>query len=427
VKVLLVQPPVSFEDTYPLGLAYIAGYLRRHDVEVDGFDVRLGGPRGLARRLADESYDLVGISAYSSNLAGVAAAAEQVRELQPGAITVLGGPHGTLGLDPPPGRARPLFDYVVRGDGEQPLLALARGAQEGPGIWAPSSGKQAEIHIHSALEDLDFPDRTTFPIGPYYGGALKRGRWTAVIASRGCSWRCAYCSAARLGGGRQRRRRVESVLEELHRLRVDHKVDGVQLEDDNLFLDRPWATSLLDGIATSGLGLSIQLPNGTDPMLLDEDLIALAAHAGVDTIALGVETLRPETQQALRRAVDPEHLRKVIEACRSHGIRVGGFFIIGLPGDSVDGVLAMYREVRRLGLDLAHVSVFQDLPALDMESGAARFPGGAAGLEALRRLFYVYYYAHPRTWRAALRQAGPSPMMVGRAARRFLAWARRPI
>ena len=420
-RVLLVQPLVNFEKTFPLGLAYIAAYLGRHGVEVEGFDARVSGAERLVEFLTGRSFDLVGITAYSSNLDDVARCAATIREHQPRALIVMGGPHATLG-QPCPGDPS-LWDYVVRGDGEVPMLALARDETGIPGVVPAGElmDDPEQIYLHPELSDLDFPDRDVFPVGDFYAGALHRELWTSVVASRGCSCHCAYCSAPRLSNGRHRRRDPLRVVEELRSLRADHNVGGVLLEDDNLFIDPQWARSLLEALASAGLKVRIDLPNGVNPMLLDEELIALAQRAGVTSISLGIESLVAENQVALGRVIDPDHLNRVIQSCHGLGVRIAGFFIIGLPADSVPGILRMYRDIRGLNLDLAHVSVYQDLPGLGLNApppSARR----AATLSRLHRAFYPYYYADPVKIARVLRESGTSPEMLLKAARRFANW-----
>jgi len=424
MRVLLLQPLVNFEKTFPLGLAYIAGYLRRHGVEVHGFDARVSGMDALPDLLRREPFDLVAITAYSSNLPDVAACAAQVARIQPGATLVMGGPHATLGLEPqgPPD----MWHYMVRGDGEAPLLALCRGETDAPGLVPAGQPMDdpEQIYLHPDLADLDFPDREVFPVAEFYTGALKQEVLTAVIASRGCPCRCAYCAASALSRGDRRRREPAAVVEEIHRLKTDHNVGQVLLEDDNIFLDRRWASDLLGALARARHGVNIDLPNGVDPMLLDSELLHLARDAGVCSISLGVESLIPDNQRAMGRVIDPDHLRWVIQACHGLGIRIAAFFIIGLPFDTVPGILRQYRDIRRLGLDLAHVSVYQHLPGLGLQVSPPS-PSEAKTLSRLHRLFYPYFYADPTKIMKVLRDSGSSPEMLKKTVVRFRNWVAR--
>jgi len=252
-----------------------------------------------------------------------------------------------------------------------------------------------------------------FPVARYYGDILKADRrWTAMVATRGCSLDCGYCSAARLSLGSHRKRSVESVLEEMARLRREHDLSGVYLEDDNLLLDRLYAARLLEALASRNPGLDIELPNGVDPMLLDRDMLELMRAAGITAVSLGIETTIEANQRFLRRPVDRDHLARVVRRARALGIRTTGFFIIGLPHDTTADLWAMFAEIKGMGLDLAHLSIWEPPP------GRVGEPGQSQRLRALKAAFYAYYYAHPARVLAVARQGATLPRM----GRRFVQW-----
>ena len=427
MTILLVQPAINFERTYPLGLAYLAGHLARRGHRVRGFDARLDGPSAFRRALAPRDLRLVGVSLYSTNLEAGLSLARLARRLRPDLRVVLGGPHVTLA--PETLVRESCWDYLVRGDGEVPLAGLLEGETEGVGVvrrsemepgrgpgrgqgQGPGRGRDKTIYVHHDLDALEHADRRVFPVARYYGDILKaRNRWTSMVTTRGCSRSCGYCSAARLSAGSHRARSAESVVSEMARLRRDHQLEGVYLEDDNLLQNRAWAVDLLQALASRNPGLSLELPNGLDPMELDDELIGLMRAAGVAALSLGIESTLEKNQRYLKRPVQRGHLERVLGRCRALGIRTTGYFILGLPHDSVPGLLKMFADVKRLDLDLAHVSVLEPLP------GAAAQPSpGAYG--ALKASFYLYFYADVSRARSVMQQGAG----LRKIARRYAQW-----
>ena len=415
MTVLLVQPAINFERTYPLGLAYLAGFLRRRGHAVGGFDARLDGEARYRRLLARPDLRWVGVSLYSANLEAGLGLARLARRLRPDVKVVLGGPHVTLAPDSLEGEA--CWDYLVRGDGEVPLAGLVEGAGEGVGVRGRCGQGQGQgqgnnaIYVHHDLDELELADREVFPVARYYGDILKADRrWTAVVASRGCHRRCAYCAAAALSGGSFRTRSVESVLEELARLQRDHHLTGVYLEDDNLLLDRPWLEGLLEALARRNPGLTLELPNGLDPMLLDDELLEAMAAGGVTALAVGIESTIEENQRFLRRPLDRGHLETVLRTCRALGLRTTGYVMVGLPHDRPAALARMFAEVRAMDLDLAHVSRYEPLPSTA--------PVARRALRAQTAAFYLYFYADPSRLASVVRQ-GASLASIGR---RYAHW-----
>ena len=355
MTVLLVQPAVNFERTYPLGLAYLAGHLRRRGHTVGGHDARLDGEERYRRLLARPDLAWVGVSLYSTNVEAGLGLARLARRLRPDVKVALGGPHVTLA--PETLKNEGCWDHLVRGDGEVPLARLVEGLA-GEGILSRGEvGQGRGVHVHADLDELEPADREVFPIARYYGDILKADRrWTAVVASRGCTRDCGYCAAAALSCGSFRTRSVASVLDELTWLRQRHHLAGVYLEDDNLLLDRPWLERLLGALARQNPGLAIELPNGLDPMLLDDELLEAMAAAGVTALSLGIESTIEDNQLFLRRPLDRGHLRTILRTCRALGLRTTGYLLVGLPHDRPAALARMFRQIKAMDLDLAHIS-----------------------------------------------------------------------
>jgi len=418
MRVLLVQSALDFERTYPLGLAYLAGHLRRAGIDVTGFDCRLRAQADLVGLLKAQPFDWIGLAAYSTNLQHVVRTAQTVRRHQPNATLVVGGPHATL--LPEHTAALTGCDHVVRGDGERPLVQLLRG-EVGAGIYTPAAGRpdRAGIHTQQTLETVDFPDREVFPVASYYRNHLRgRGRWTAMITSRGCRLACRHCAAPRLSNGQHRTRRYEAIGAELDQLQTDHGIDGVYLEDDNLLLDRQWALGLFEAIARRPQSPRLELPNGVPPALLDAQIIAAMARAGVRAVAVGVESLAPADLETLNRPLDLRRLSRLVTVAHAHNIRVTAYFMLGLPGHSLSTALRTFPTLKAARFDHVHISVYRPLPGAELQWRPT--PGQRLELITARDLFYLYYYARPQKLIELLDSEGWSASLLTKAFLRYL-------
>jgi anaerobic magnesium-protoporphyrin IX monomethyl ester cyclase len=419
-RVLLLDPGPAGEPTYPLGLAYLAGYLLRAGVVVRGVDLRVDEPATLQRTLQQYSFDLVAIRVLSTTVHHAASAAAVVRSLQPSARIVAGGPHATLA--PSDALDRIGADAVIRGDGERPLLAVLSDESDAPGVMR-RGGEPSGVYVHPDLGELDFPDRKTFALDRYYRqgafGALPR---TAMIATRGCVRCCGYCAANALSLGSFRKRETDSVIEEIRQISRDHGVCGVVFEDDNILLDPAWGRALFERIAQRVPETIIDLPNGVNPDLVDEATIDAMAAAGVRSIAFGLESLHRDSLRAIERLFDLDHFVRVATYARKQGICTTGYFLIGLPQEMRGALLSQAAAIRRLPLDMAHASVLRRLPGQPLQlAGSAR---SDAVLGALRAAFYLLYYADPRRGARLFARAGGDLAGVRRLGDRAVHWLR---
>jgi len=154
-----------------------------------------------------------------------------------GVPVVLGGVHATL----VPDEAQRYVDVVFQGEAEGQWPTLIHDFEAG--TLAPRYNGAVPT-----LRDLPWPRRDA------YG---RRYFMRLVSASRGCRYRCEFCSLWKLDAGRYRTRPVEDVLDELA---ANGSRQPILFTDENIFIEREWALGSLPGDAGSGLSPSLRGP-----------------------------------------------------------------------------------------------------------------------------------------------------------------------
>ncbi len=411
MTVLLLHVPVGFEEAYPLALATIAAPVIASGHRVEGLDVARAGPAGLRARLARGDVTLVGLSAWSPGLDAARHTIATVRSAAPKVPIVVGGPHPSLApedLD---------ADVVVRGEAElafaEIVATFARGERPPPVVGPPAP---------LDLATLPLPDRTIFRVRDYHRDHNPRGRlYTASVTSRGCLHACGYCSAPALWGRGHRYRPAEQVVEEWRRLRYDHGVDAVLVEDD-LFSQLPSRVSeLCDALGSARLGIGFELINGLRPETLSAGLLRELAAAGCTRIALSLETASEEALGALGRGSDLGRVSRIVAAARSAGLGVTGYFLLGLPGETAADRARTFAWAEGLGLDMAHFSVASAWPGTHFEG-----PLSPVTRQERARL-YARWYIHPVRALRAAKMLGVTPRDLPRMAERLWTWMSKPL
>jgi anaerobic magnesium-protoporphyrin IX monomethyl ester cyclase len=219
MRICLVNPPKTYQvwagvpdifngpDAYlfpPLGIMYLSSHLKRegrHEPVL--FDcVAEGLTAGeVARHIAASKPRVLGVTANSHNLVNVAEVIRAVRGLLPDVFVVVGGSHVTS--FPEEAARLPGVDAAVRGDGEETLSALLDRLEAGAD-WRDLTnvsfleGDQVRVNEYvKPTDDLDrfaFPDREGLAAEHYYTPGMKKATATTIISSRGCPYRCAFCS-----------------------------------------------------------------------------------------------------------------------------------------------------------------------------------------------------------------------------------------
>lgn len=414
-KLLLIQPPVEdFYDTdirvQPLGLAYLKAAVLQFvpEVEVKIVDFHHGWgrrtikvPRELsglrdAYRWPDRSPlrtfhqyyrfgatdlqmaelfraerpDYVGISCLFSAYHREALRVAELVRTESHALTILGGAHATavpLSL-----LAHSEVDFVVVGEGERPLVELLRMLiSEGeerevelrsvPGL---AYRVRETVHLNSPAESLPIellpePDFRDFAVDRY----CYRGRPIAqLITSRGCPYRCSFCTVHSGFGSRYRVRPVETVLDEMQR-RFDRGFRVFDFEDDNLTFHLERMKELCRGIIERFPGkLELVAMNGISHHNLDNETLQLMRQAGFRQLNLSLVSADPAVLDGFRRPHSVERLVEVVEEGHRLGFEIVCYQILGLPYESLDSMIETLALLARLPVRLG-ASPFYLAPA----------------------------------------------------------------
>jgi radical SAM superfamily enzyme YgiQ (UPF0313 family) len=124
----------------------------------------------------------------------------------------------------------------------------------------------------------------------------------------------------------------------MERLVRDFHVEHIVFRDPMFSLQQPRVVALCEEILRRGIRVSWKCETRVD--CLDESTIDAMARAGCVGINFGVESVDPEVQKGVHRKpiLAAEFVRKVA-ACRRKGIATFAFFVVGLPGDTVETIL----------------------------------------------------------------------------------------
>jgi len=220
-----------------------------------------------------------------------------------------------------------------------------------------------------ALDTLPMPawdllQPETYPEAPH--GAFTRSFPTApIIITRGCPSRCTFCSGKTITGTRVRKRSVANVMKEIQHLAA-RGVREFHIEDENFTLDKKLALEFCESLQSSGLNMSWSLPSGVRIDTLDDELLDQMERSGCYSLALGIESGSNRTLTATRKGLTVELVRRKMELFRGRRIKVTGFFLFGLPGETLEEMEKTIELALELPLDRAQFNNFMPLPGSDI-------------------------------------------------------------
>lgn len=395
MRVLLINPrfqlPIDTRTTPHLGIAYLAAVSERRGDEVAVFDQDVEDVR-LTDFVREFQPDIVGIGTNTPQVKQGWLCAREVKGEMPDVPVVQGGPH--VSALPEESAARAEIDVVVRGEGEDTWIDLCNTLEKvkatSPAFKArelldpanrildrvlgityqTADGKIRHTHERPAVANLDalpFPAYKYFKMDRYSSlqpaiDSIERGKSFSMMTSRGCPYRCTFCSQSVMAE-KWRARSPENVVAEWRHLVDEWGAQEIGILDDSANIDRKRLRALSELLIKEGLNhVPWIMINGIRANLADEDLLGLMKQAGCKRVAFGVETGDEDILDSIDKRVTHEQIRQAFKNAKKVGLETVGFFIIGLPGDTAETMEKTIRFACELDPLVANFSMMTPYP-----------------------------------------------------------------
>ena len=365
---ILGHPPVGTSSFPPLGLLYTAAILEQHNHSVKIID---GGQEVLTKEsltAALASADVIGLSVYTNNYQHTAEFAAIIKNIKPDIPIIIGGPHCIfrkhLALNDIPGA-----DICVDAESETVIADLVEALQgkkqfaDLPGVHyrqgtSVHSGRPSQVVKN--LDVLPFPARHLidhYDYGNLPFGTQYKKKFTSVITSRGCAFRCRFC--AKYGncipGFDFRQRSAENVVKELHELKDHYRT--ISIVDDNFLADRKRSHKIFDMLLSSGTTLDMFIV-GARVDTAEQALYEKMKKVGVKYISYGIESGNQDVLDYYHKNVTLKQIRKGVQLAQKMGFFVNSTFIFGAPIETKEHLERTTKFLCSLPLDTVTIWPF---------------------------------------------------------------------
>jgi anaerobic magnesium-protoporphyrin IX monomethyl ester cyclase len=350
----------------PLGLLYVAASVRRRGYEVKVVD------RTVDQQEIDfASFDVVGVHSDTARFNKALKLAYQAKAA--GARVVMGGPHPCF--DAEAVLATGAVDAVVKGEGEESFPDLLDAWTDGadptsiPGLILPTQQGIADTGDRQRIQDLDalpFPARDLIDLSLYTQARLGHRPLTSLYTSRGCPYRCRFCSSTIFDGPKWRARSSESVLAELEYVVRDLGYSAVAFVDDNLTGSPERMHEICDGILKNGLDVQWWCFCRVDTIVRHPRMIRHMSEAGAYSIFIGVETASCRVLDRFHKGINPDQAEEAVRILKRNGIEVWASYILGAPEESREDIRSTIRFARELDTHTASFTILTPYPGTDI-------------------------------------------------------------
>jgi len=247
------------------------------------------------------------------------------------------------------------IDYAILGEPDRTVVQLLRGTAIGEisgliyregGAWQ----RNPERKFERDLDSIPFPRWDLLPTDRYIiprSANAGRMRFLPMLTSRGCPFGCNYCPYPVGQGLLWRYRTPKNVVDEMEHLARDFHVEYVIFRDPLFSANKKRVAAICEEIIARGLKVQWRCETRID--CLDEPTIAIMARAGCTGVNFGVESIDPQIQKNVeRKPISEAQFIDTVALFRKYNIKTFAFFVVGLPGDTLDTIL----ETIRFGLKL---------------------------------------------------------------------------
>jgi radical SAM superfamily enzyme YgiQ (UPF0313 family) len=261
----------------------------------------------------------------------------RVKARFPDCLTIVGGHHATF---LPEDFFEPQVDYVISGEGVQPLRQLLSAVSDGtspgdiPGLWSREEGvfrfggRQGPL----TLDALPLPDRNV--TGPdrlqYFIDWMKP---VALIrTSVGCPYRCTFCSLWKIMDGKYLTRASDRVVEEMATIREEF----VFLVDDEAFINGRRMSMLAAALGAARLQKRYFAYCRIDSLLRNRDVLREWRRIGLERLFVGVDAVTEKDLTEYNKRQNVAQVEAAFKVARELDIEIFAQFVVNTDYTKLD-------------------------------------------------------------------------------------------
>ncbi len=381
----------------PLGIAYLASIIRKHDFEVNiieanALNLSMNEAVSLSKKFEP---DFIFLSSFFSTVDATLKLSSMLKKLF--SVPLIVG-----GSDP---TARPEeyikhFDIVAIGEGENTILDILKNKSftEIPGIVYLKNGvikKNPEIKIEKNLDELPFPSWDLLPLEKYKPETMcikYKQPLATVITSRGCKYNCSFC-AAKVVFPKPRYRNINNVFEEIKNLYFQNNVKTLIFYDSTFTAKKERIIKLCNLLLKNKINLLWSMETRAEDVNLK--LLKLMKAAGCYYINFGVETFNKTSLKAVNRSASSLKIKEETENCRKLGIITRLECILGLPYETKETTYKMFETMKIMNPDFVSYYPLLLLPETPLAKKNLKSILTMQELESLANKGYKKFYLRP--------------------------------
>ena len=351
-------------------LASLAGALldAKHEVKIADLMIEADPVVSLDKTLREFNPEWVGVTFTTPLWNDARRIAIQARKTLPECRIMAGGVHAcTL----PEEVLKNGYDVIVIGEGERTIVEVCDGKEWNSinGLAFLKEGKLFQTEKRDLIENLD-----DLPLPAWYLHDLRYYRSPHIASrknpvgymetNRGCNHNCLYCSQL-IFGHIVRNKSPERVVDEMFYM-LECGFRDIHIKDNNFSADIDRAKTICRKLIEQRFPAPWALPTGINIHDCDREFFDLARQAGCYQIAFGIESGVEDILGRVNKNQSAEAVRRAVNLAHEAGLETVGFFMMGLPGDTIETMKKTTEFACSLPLTYAKASMTLPFPSSPM-------------------------------------------------------------
>ena len=262
------------------------------------------------------------------------------------------------------------IDYVVRGDGEEPIVDLLNKVPDRQimGIFRRSSCNSFVLSngsrpIKMNLDEYPMPAYHLVDMDKYCPSATSYKNLPAsnVIMTRGCPGKCTFCNSARTVLRSHSPRRI---FDQIKHLREVYGVKQIQFFDDTFTVNKAGVFELCDLLIADKTDVTFTCYARGD--CWSEEMAAKLKSAGCHQVMVGIETGSERIAKVIAKPINKDKYARLVKIAHKHGIEVRAGFIIGSLTETWESMEESLKFAIDLDVDFFQLSVSTPYPGTQL-------------------------------------------------------------
>jgi len=386
-NIVFVSPTLSLEEQYGklafggstealLGLCYLAACTREkgHGTWIVDMQAMGLGYQEAVDKILENDPECVGITSVTLAIGNAYKLAGMIKARDPRVTIIIGGAHVTAVPEETMSRYADGFDVGVVGEGERTITELLEAIEGGKpldhirGIIFHDKSldkfKYTErIGLVSDLDDLPMPAWDLLPdISKHYiptTYAIDRLPSFSLVTTRGCAFKCTFCDRS-VFGNKYRKHSPGYIISMLKDLYFNYGIRDIRFNDDEFMLSKTHLSVLCESILKEKLDITWSCLARVDSVTYE--LLTLMRRSGCRQIRFGIESGSQSILDEIKKGITIDDVRKAVSMTKKAGIRTIGFFMMALPGETMDTIRETVDFAKELDLDDFKMNYYAPFP-----------------------------------------------------------------